>query len=66
MPNGSPTTVTRTTVVPAGQADQTAVGGSASSTNGASASLQTNAATIRSAGASYFVGAIGLLVFGAL
>lgn len=66
LPNGKPTTITETTVVPAGQPDQTAVGGASTKTNPAG-SLQTNgASTIKLGGANGIVGMIAILVFGAL
>jgi len=65
LANGKPTTVTATTVVPAGQADQTPVGGSPSKTN-PGASLQTNGARTQKIGRNMILGVIGILFFSTL
>lgn len=64
--DGKPTTVTRTTVVPAaGQADQSPGGGSATKT-GANPSLQSDGASMRKISVGMFIGTIAVLIFGAL
>jgi len=62
--NGTPTTLTKTTVVPAGQPDQTSAGGSTKpSVTGA---LQTNAANTGVFGMNVVLGAVGVAVFGGI
>ncbi|KAK0109649.1 hypothetical protein ONS95_002330 [Cadophora gregata] len=63
LANGAVETVTRVTVV-AGQADQT--DGSPARTSTAKGSLQTNGASIKTLGMSGLVGALGMVVAGAL
>lgn len=63
MANGAVETVTSVTVV-AGQADQT--GGSSSKTSAAKGSLQTNGASIKNVGINGLLGALGMVVVGAL
>ncbi|KAL5317713.1 hypothetical protein ACEPPN_014811 [Leptodophora sp. 'Broadleaf-Isolate-01'] len=63
LANGAVQTVTQVTVV-AGQADQT--GGSSTRTSTAKGSLQTNAASIKNVGMNGLLGALGMVVVGAL
>jgi len=64
LPNGRPTTVTQTTVVPAGGLpDQT---GGGSTKTGGTASLQTNGAVSREVGTNVIMGMMGILFLGIL
>jgi len=63
LANGAVETVTSVTVV-AGQADQT--GGSPVKTSSAKGSLQTNGAYIKNVGMNGLLGALGMVVVGAL
>lgn len=60
LPDGKPTTVTQTTVVPAAQADQTPAGGSSTKTN-PGASLQTNGASTARINVHAIAGIVGML-----
>jgi hypothetical protein len=65
LPNGAQETVTRTTVVPAEQAETGGAGGT--STNTANASLQSGGVgSDKSSGLNLVMGVLGLVVAGAL